>query len=50
MEMTGNGYFFFGKAIIGRAENIAQLNIGLSMATVSIALDAMGDQGTLAGT
>ena len=42
MEMTGNGFFsFFGRATIGRTENIAQLNTRLSMATESIALDAM---------
>jgi hypothetical protein len=52
VEMTGNGFFFpfFGKATIGRAQNIAQLNTGLSTATVSIALDAMMEQRTLAGT
>jgi hypothetical protein len=43
-------FFVFWECGRGRAENIAQLNPGLSMATVSIALDAMVEQRALAGT
>jgi hypothetical protein len=43
-------FLFSGNAAGGRAENIAQLNPELSMATVSIALDAMVEQRSLAGT
>lgn len=50
MEMTGLGFFFRSAEAMGRAENIAQLNSGLSKATTSMALDAMVEQRTLAGT